>query len=109
MSLLSDLPRSHYELWLSDLAADVSPACRGEAALGEGFLAEVATAAAAGSQAADAVEEIRARRSGKEWRVESCGEGILLNVYFPSSLTRSLTGSRLRRGPRSRAQAEGNR
>lgn len=105
MSLLSDLPRSHSELWWSDLAVGVSPACGGEGALGEGFLAGVAPA----SQPADAVEEIRARRSGKEWRAGSCGRGILLNVYVPCSLSRSLTGSRLRRGPSSKAQAERRR
>ncbi|MQL80511.1 hypothetical protein Taro_012976 [Colocasia esculenta] len=95
LGLLRGLPETEYELSFTDLVERTTSAVVD----GEGTATAAAGEdAAAAGQGGDKAKETGMRRSSSERRAGGgCKEGVLLNVYFPSSLSRSLTESRVRR------------
>ncbi|KAJ4773808.1 hypothetical protein LUZ62_058065 [Rhynchospora pubera] len=88
LSLLHDMPESDYELSLSDIVDDKSGTATSldkekDAQKEEGFV---------GEKNLHKGKERKRSNSGKSFRCSS--DGVLLNFYTPTSLTRSLTTPR---------------
>ncbi|XP_038982605.1 uncharacterized protein LOC120110837 [Phoenix dactylifera] len=93
LRLLRDLPESEYELSLTDLVE------KGSAAGNSAAEEKKTSPEGETNRASSAVKERKKRRSSRG----SCGsssDGVLLNFYVPSSLTRSLTAPRSSRASR---------
>ncbi|KAJ0969965.1 hypothetical protein J5N97_022842 [Dioscorea zingiberensis] len=85
LGLLHDLPESEYELSLTDLVQKAEP--QTDSAVPKD---KIKTSLEEDVHVVSLVKERKKRRSSASSRGSS-SEGVLLNVYLPSSLTRSLT------------------
>nr|CAD1844594.1 unnamed protein product [Ananas comosus var. bracteatus] len=91
LRLLNDVPESDYELSLTDLVEK------------EGLMSERGAVTKEKNIHDDETKEKRPKMNERKRRDRrsSCGsssEGVLLNFYVPTSLTRSLTAARTSRG-----------
>lgn len=95
LRLLRDLPESEYELSLTDLVEKGSVA-------GNNPAAEEKKSSSGGEtkRTPSAAKERKKRRNSSRGGCGSSSDGVLLNFYVPSSLTRSLTAPRSGRSSR---------
>ena len=93
LRLLRDLPESEYELSLTDLVEKGSVA-------GNSAVEEKKTSSEGETKRTPSAAEGRKKRRNSRGRCGSSSDGVLLNFYVPSSLTRSLTAPRSSRASR---------
>nr|CAD1835331.1 unnamed protein product [Ananas comosus var. bracteatus] len=106
LGLLRDVPESDYELSLTDIVEKGSVDARSSVSK------EKAAASSHGGEPID--PKTRVVKEKKKIMVRngsfrSASDGVLLNVYLPASLTRSLTAPRMSRGAVHRATTECNK